>query len=433
MFKNRFWLSLALSLPVIYYAEFFQDVFGYQAVQFPGSAWVSPVLGIILYFYGGWPFLQGAAHELRARQPGMMTLITLAITVAFGYSLAVTLGLPGMPFYWELATLVVIMLLGHWLEMASVQGASRALEHLASLVPSTAHKLVGEKVEDVSVGDLRTGERILIRPGEQVPVDGVVREGASSLNEAFLTGESRPVSKGVDDEVVAGAVNGEGALTVEITRTGDETTLSQIQRLVEEAQGSRSRFQNLADRAAGWLFYIALLTGALTFAAWFAVTDLQTAITRAVTVLVIACPPRPRLGYSAGDCERYRAMSAKNGILVRNREAFERARDLQIVAFDKTGTLTEGAFGVRQVYTEGSEEERRCGWRRGSRPEVSTRWAEPSQTRLSVGGCSRRACKTLKSPPDRVWKVHARGGARTASDARNGRRVWLFPNRLEPG
>ena len=351
MFKNRFWLSLALSLPVIYYAAFFEDIFGYQAVQFPGSAWVSPVLGIILYFYGGWPFLEGAAHELRARQPGMMTLITLAITVAFGYSLAVTLGLPGMPFYWELATLVVIMLLGHWLEMASVQGASRALEHLASLVPSTAHKLIGEKVEDVSVGELRAGERILIRPGEQVPVDGVVVEGASSLNEAFLTGESRPVSKGVDDEVVAGAVNGEGALTVVVTRTGDETTLSQIQRLVEEAQGSRSRFQNLADRAAGWLFYLALGVGALTFIAWFAVTDLQMAITRAVTVLVIACPHALGLAIPLVTVNAT-AMSAKNGILVRNREAFERARDLRIVAFAKTGTLTEGAFGVRQVYTQ---------------------------------------------------------------------------------
>ena len=356
MFKNRFWLSLALSLPVIYYAAFFQGVFGYQALQFPGSAWVSPVLGTVLYFYGGWTFLQGAAYELRARQPGMMTLVALAITVAFGYSVAVTLGLPGMPFYWELATLVVIMLLGHWLEMASVQGASRALEHLASLVPSTAHKFVGDKLEDVSVTDLRTGERILIRPGEQVPVDGVVREGASSLNEAFLTGESRPVSKNVDDEVVAGAVNGEGALTVEVTRTGDETTLSQIQRLVEEAQGSRSRFQNLADRAAGWLFYIALGAGALTFIAWFAVTDLQMAITRAVTVLVIACPHALGLAIPLVTVNAT-AMSAKNGILVRNREAFERARDLKIVAFDKTGTLTEGAFGVRQVYTQGSEEE----------------------------------------------------------------------------
>ncbi len=356
MFKNRFWLSLALSLPVVYYAVFFQNVFGYRALQFPGSAWVGPVLGTVLYFYGGWPFLQGAVHELRARQPGMMTLVALAISVAFGYSVAVTLGLPGMPFYWELATLVVIMLLGHWLEMASVQRAGRALEHLASLVPSTAHKFAGEKLEDVSVTGLRTGDRILIRPGEQVPVDGVVREGASSLNEAFLTGESRPVSKSVGDEVIAGAVNGEGALTAEVTRTGDDTTLSQIQRLVAEAQGSRSRFQNLADRAAAWLFYLALVAGTLTFVVWFAVADLQTAITRAVTVLVIACPHALGLAIPLVTVNAT-AMSAKNGILVRNREAFERARDLKIVAFDKTGTLTEGAFGVRQVYTDGSEGE----------------------------------------------------------------------------
>ncbi|MDQ3398655.1 MAG: heavy metal translocating P-type ATPase, partial [Deinococcota bacterium] len=340
-FKNRFWLSLALSLPVVYYAAFFQDVFGYRALQFPGSAWVGPVLGTVLYFYGGWPFLQGAVHELRARQPGMMTLVALAISVAFGYSVAVTLGLPGTPFYWELATLVVIMLLGHWLEMASVQRAGRALEHLASLVPSTAHKFAGEKLEDVSVTGLRTGDRILIRPGEQVPVDGVVREGASSLNEAFLTGESRPVSKSVGDEVIAGAVNGEGALTAEVTRTGDDTTLSQIQRLVAEAQGSRSRFQNLADRAAAWLFYLALVAGTLTFVVWFAVADLQTAITRAVTVLVIACPHALGLAIPLVTVNAT-AMSAKNGILVRNREAFERARDLKIVAFDKTGTLTQG-------------------------------------------------------------------------------------------
>jgi Cu2+-exporting ATPase len=355
-FRSRFWLSLVLSLPVIYYAEFFQEVFGYRATHFPASVWVSPVLGTILYLYGGWPFLEGAMRELRARQPGMMTLVALAITVAFGYSLAVTLGLPGMPFYWELATLVVIMLLGHWLEMASVQGASRALEHLASLVPSTAHKFVGDRIEDVPVGDLRAGERILIRPGEQVPADGVVVEGGSSVNEAFLTGESRPVSKGVGDEVVAGAVNGEGALSVEVTRTGDETTLSQIQRLVAEAQSSRSRFQNLADRAAAWLFYIALGAGALTFVAWLIFADTQAAITRAVTVLVIACPHALGLAIPLVTVNAT-AMSARNGILVRNREAFERAKDVKIVAFDKTGTLTEGVFGVRQVVAEGLSEE----------------------------------------------------------------------------
>src|SRR5690606_15559358 len=246
-----------------------------------------------------------------------------------------------------------IMLLGHWLEMASVQGASRALENLASLIPHTAHRITGGAMEDVPVAELRHGDRILVRPGEQLPADGVVTEGRSSVNEAFLTGESRPVPKEEGSEVVAGAVNGEGALTVEIARTGGETTLSQIQRLVEEAQASRSRFQNLADRAAGWLFYIAVAAGAITFVAWLAASgDLQQAIARTVTVLVIACPHALGLAIPLVTVNAT-AMSAANGILVRDREAFERARDIGIVAFDKTGTLTEGRFGVASVHAEG--------------------------------------------------------------------------------
>ena len=358
MFKSRFWLSFVLTLPILYFDAHLQEWFGYQAVQFPGVAWVQPVLSIILYFYGGWPFVAGAMRELRARQPGMMTLIALAISVAFAYSLAVSAGLlEGMPLYWELATLILIMLLGHWIEMASVQGASRALEHLAELVPSTAHKLVGNRTEDVAVSELREGDRILVRPGEQIPADGVVSEGASSVNEAFLTGESRPVPKEPGAEVVAGAVNGEGALTVEVTRTGEATTLSQIQRLVAEAQASRSRFQNLADRAAAWLTVIALGAGSVTLIAWLLFGFAPDfAITRMVTVMVIACPHALGLAIPLVIVNAT-AMSARNGILVRNREAFERARDLKFVAFDKTGTLTEGAFGVRAVYTVDTAED----------------------------------------------------------------------------
>ncbi len=358
MFRNRFWLSLALTLPILYFDMHFQEWFNYSAVQFPGVGWVQPILGAALFFYGGWPFLQGAGHELKARQPGMMALIALAISVAFVYSIVVTFGvIEGMPLYWELATLILIMVLGHWIEMASVQGASRALENLAALVPSTAHKLVGNRTEEVSVSDLAEGDRILIRPGEQVPADGVVTDGASSVNEAFLTGESRPVPKENGAEVVAGAVNGEGALTVEVMRTGDQTTLSQIQRLVEEAQASRSRFQNLADRAAGWLTYIAIGAGTLTFIAWLLLGfDLNFAITRTVTVLVMACPHALGLAIPLVIVNAT-AMSAKNGILVRNREAFERARDLKVVAFDKTGTLTEGKFGVRGIYTQNLKED----------------------------------------------------------------------------
>ena len=358
MFRDRFFVSLLLTLPILYFSEHFQDWFGYRAAQFPGSAWVNPVLGTILYFYGGLVFLKGALRELRARTPGMMTLIALGITAAYGYSLAVSLGLPGKPFYWELATLIDVMLLGHWLEMASVQAASRALEELSKLMPTTAHRILGDRIEDIPVSALKEGDLILIRPGEQVPADGVVVEGASTMNEAFLTGESRPVPKEPGDEVIAGAVNGEGALKVRVTRTGEATTLSQILRLVQEAQASRSRFQALADRVAGWLFYIALTLGTLTFLVWLALgRDFNFALSLAVTVVVIACPPAlgrtiPLVTVNAT------ALAAKNGILVRNREAFERGREIRFVALDKTGTLTEGRFAVRAVYAhETSEEE----------------------------------------------------------------------------
>ncbi|HEX7040377.1 MAG TPA: copper-translocating P-type ATPase [Trueperaceae bacterium] len=358
MFRDRFWLSLVLTVPILYFSEQVQAWLGYQAVSFPGSEWVNPALATVLYLYGGLVFLQGARHELAARQPGMMTLIGLAITVAYVYSVAVALGAPGMPFFWELATLLSVMLLGHWLEMASVKGASRALEELTKLMPTLAHRLTPDgQVEDVPLGALRPGDTVLVRPGEQVPADGVVVDGASSVNEAFLTGESRPVPKEPGTEVVAASVNGEGALTVAVTRTGDDTTLSQVQRLVREAQASRSRFQALADRAAGWLFYVAIAAGAVTFVAWsLAEPGLQQAITRAVTVLVIACPHALGLAIPLVTVNAT-AMSARHGILVRGREAFERARDVRTVAFDKTGTLTEGAFGVRRVYAEGVTEQ----------------------------------------------------------------------------
>jgi len=286
-----------------------------------------------------------------------MTLIALGITAAYGYSLAVSLGLPGMPFYWELATLIDVMLLGHWLEMASVQAASRALEELSKLMPTTAHRIVGDRIEDVPVSALKEGDLILIRPGEQVPADGVVVEGASTMNEAFLTGESRPVPKEPGDEVIAGAVNGEGALKVRVTRTGEATTLSQILRLVQEAQASRSRFQALADRVAGWLFYIALTLGTLTFLVWLALgRDFNFALSLAVTVVVIACPHALGLAIPLVMVNAT-ALAARHGILVRNREAFERAREIRFVAFDKTGTLTEGRFAVRAIYTEEFSEE----------------------------------------------------------------------------
>lgn len=357
MFKSRFWLSLMLTLPILYYAEIVQKWLGYEPAFAGVGVWLSPILAIIIYFYGGWVFIQGAGHELRDRSPGMMTLISLAITVAFVYSVAVTLGFPGESLYWELATLVTIMLLGHWIEMASVQRAGQALDHLAALVPSVANKISDAAVEEVPVSSLKAGDLILIRPGEQIPADGFVTEGASSVNEAFLTGESRPVPKTVGDEVIAGGVNGEGALTVQIHRTGDATTLSQIQRLVAEAQASRSQFQNLANRAAAWLTYIALGAGTTTFIVWSLLPHgIDFALTRTVAVLVIACPHALGLAIPLVVVNAI-SMAAGNGILVRNREAFERARDIRVAAFDKTGTLTEGNHVLRQIHVADSVDE----------------------------------------------------------------------------
>jgi P-type Cu2+ transporter len=356
MFQRRFLVCVLLTLPVLYLSPMFQMWFNYQAIQFAGVDWVTPILATIIYWYGGWVFLRGAWAELHGKI-GMMTLVALAITVSYAYSLAVSFGLPGDSFYMELVTLVDIMLLGHWIEMTSVQGASRALEHLAKLVPAVAHQQVNGRIEDVQVSTLTEGDRILIRPGEQVPIDGEVMEGTSSVNEAFLTGESRPVVKKISDEVVAGAVNGEGALTIKVIRTGDKTTLSQIMRLVEEAQASKSQYQTLADRLAYWLTLIAIGVSTLTFIVWLSIGTggLTFAINRAVTVLVITCPHALGLAIPLVTINAT-AMAAKNGILVRNREAFERAQGIKTIAFDKTGTLTEGKFGVKEIHTDGIDE-----------------------------------------------------------------------------
>jgi len=354
IFKRRFFICLILTLPVLYFSSQLQNWLGYQAITFPGSSWVNPILGIVIYFYGGWVFLRGAWRELHSKV-GMMTLIALAITVAFVYSLAVSLGLQGKPFYWELVTLVDIMLLGHWVEMASVKGASQALESLKELVPAQAHLWRNGRVEDISVTKVRAEDTILIRPGEQVPNDGEVIEGSTEVDEAFLTGESRLIPKQVGDEVVAGSVNSAGSIKVKVTRTGDETTLSQIMRLVEEAQNSRSNYQALADRIAYWLTIIAIAAGTLTFVVWLSISDLVFAINRAVTVLVITCPHALGLAIPLVIANST-ALAAKNGILVRNRDALERAKDIKTMAFDKTGTLTEGHFGVQKIYVDGMDE-----------------------------------------------------------------------------
>ncbi|SEP32723.1 ATPase, P-type (transporting), HAD superfamily, subfamily IC, partial [Halogranum amylolyticum] len=292
MFRRRFWVSLVLSVPVIFFSEFIQDVFSYTAPIFPGSAWITPVLSVIIFAYGGVPFLTMARTELKNREPGMMMLISLAITVAFVYSIA-SLFLEGTtPFFWELVTLIDIMLLGHWMEMRSVRQASGALDELAKLMPDTAERVTESgDTEEVPVSELGEGDIILVRPGASVPADGEVVKGESSVDESMITGESRPVDKEPESEVVAGTVNQDGSLRVRVTKTGDETTLAGIMRLVDEAQKSKSRTQLLADRAAGWLFYIALAVAGITAVAWVVATGFNiTVLERVVTVLVIACP-----------------------------------------------------------------------------------------------------------------------------------------------
>ncbi|MGH7544210.1 MAG: HAD-IC family P-type ATPase, partial [Gemmatimonadota bacterium] len=270
MFRDRFWISLALTIPTLVWGHMLSRLTGWHAPAFPGSEWIAPVFGTAVFFYGGRVFLQGAVRELKDRLPGMMTLIALAIGVAFVFSLAVTLGYPGMPLWEELATLVTVMLLGHWIEMRSIFQAQGALKELAKLLPATAERVVGERTEEVPVEALRDGDVLLIRPGASIPADGIVRSGRSSVNEAMITGESRPVPKGEGDEVIAGTSNGEGSLRVEVTKTGENTALAGIMRLVEQAQASRSRAQALADRAAFFLTLVAVAAGVITAVAWLA-------------------------------------------------------------------------------------------------------------------------------------------------------------------
>jgi P-type Cu2+ transporter len=347
MFRIRFWISLALTVPALIWDPMLQDWFGYQAPVFAGSQYIPAVFATIVFIYGGWIFIAGAVHELRDRAPGMMTLIGLAISVAFIYSAAVTLGFDGHPLWWELATLVTIMLLGHWIEMRSIFQAQGALKELAKLLPDTALRLTdGDETEEVPVDQLRDGDLILIRPGASVPADGLVKIGKSSVNEAMISGESRPVEKHEGEEVIAGTTNVEGSLRVEVTGTGENTALAGIMRLVDQAQTSRSRVQALADRAAFILTLVALGAGALTFAAWLAFgATLDFTITRMVTVLVIACPHALGLAIPLVIAIST-TIGARNGLLVRDRRGLEEARNLNAVVFDKTGTLTLGEHRV---------------------------------------------------------------------------------------
>ena len=364
MFARRFWVCLVLTLPVVFYAGHIQMLLGYTAPAFPGAAWLEPVLGSVIYWYGGWVYLTGAGAELRARRPGMMALVALAISTAYVYSLAVTFGLvAGTPFYWELATLVTIMLLGHWLELRAVGGAQSALNELAKLLPDTAERVVDAaagRTETVPGADVRPGDLLLVRPGARIPADGAVEDGRSQIDEGLLTGESRPVDKGSGDGVIAGAVNGAGSLRVRVTRIGDDTALAGIMRLVAEAQTSRTRAQALADRAAYWLTLVAVGMALLALVGWTLVRGFDAfTLERVVTTLVVACPHALGLAIPLVIAIST-TLSARNGILVRDRLALERARALNAVVFDKTGTLTRGALGLVDLATDDGGDEGRA-------------------------------------------------------------------------
>ncbi|HET7275301.1 MAG TPA: copper-translocating P-type ATPase [Longimicrobiaceae bacterium] len=346
MFRSKFWISLLLTIPTVIWGHMLMRLTGYTPPAFPGSQWIAPAFGTAVFFYGGWVFLEGAWRELKDRLPGMMTLISLAITVAFVFSLVVTFGYPGTALWEELATLVTIMLLGHWMEMRSISQAQGALTELAKLLPSTAERLVDGRTETVAIADLAAGDLVLVRPGASVPADGMVREGRSAVNEAMITGESKPVGKTEGAEVIAGTVNGSGSLRVEVTKTGENTALAGIMRLVQQAQTSRSRAQALADRAAFILTLVAIGSAVLTLLAWWALgAPWEFTIERVVTVLVIACPHALGLAIPLVVAIST-TLGAKGGLLVRDRRGLEEARNLNTVVFDKTGTLTLGEHRV---------------------------------------------------------------------------------------
>lgn len=349
-FRRRFWISLILALPVIIFSPMVQDIIGYS-LGIPNQMLVSFILSSVIFFYGGWPFLTGLIDEVKKGSPGMMTLIGVAITVAYLYSSAIVFGLEGMDFFWELATLIVVMLLGHWIEMKSVLGASKALELLVSMMPAEAHVLRNGQSVKVRIEELRKNDLILVKPGEKMPADGLVEEGESYLNESMLTGESKPVQKTKGDNVIGGAINGNGSLKVRVQHTGEESYLKKVINLVQDAQKTKSETQHLADKAAKWLTYIALSAGFITLAAWLLTgAAFDFALERMVTVMVISCPHALGLAIPLVVAIST-AISAQNGLLIRNRTAFENSRKITTIIFDKTGTLTQGSHEVAQVMT----------------------------------------------------------------------------------
>lgn len=348
-FKKRFFVSLILTIPILALSPMIQQFLGVDW-RFDNDMYLLFALSTLVFFYGGWPFLTGGIHELKEKNPGMMTLIALAITIAYGYSTMVVFGWNGNQLYWELATLVVIMLLGHWIEMRSIMGASNALEQLIQLMPNEAHRIDrNNEVQDVPLSEIKNKDWVLVKPGEKIPVDGQIVEGNSTIDESMLTGESLPIDKVEGDQVIGGSVNKEGSLTIEVEKTGEASYLSQVVKMVKEAQESKSRTQDLTNRAAKWLFYLAIVAGLATFTIWLMLGySVDVAVERMVTVMVITCPHA--LGLAAPLVVAVStSLSAKKGLLIRNRTGFEDARNLNAIVFDKTGTLTKGEFGVTNI------------------------------------------------------------------------------------
>ncbi|NUC73926.1 heavy metal translocating P-type ATPase [Haloterrigena sp. SYSU A558-1] len=454
MFRRRFFVSLLLSIPVLLYSEMLQEWLGFSVPAFPGSEWITPVFAVIVFAYGGVPFLRMAVPELRERAPGMMTLISMAITVAFVYSLASVVFPTQSAFFWELVTLIDIMLLGHWIEMRSVRRASSSLDELAKLMPDTAERLTDDgesagprpvdnraqpgETEEIPATELEEGDLVLVRPGASVPADGVVETGESDVNESMITGESMPVEKEPGDEVIGGTVNGDGSLRVRISATGEETTLAGIMRLVEEAQGSKSRTQALADRAAGWLFYVALGAAVVTALAWTIATGFDSAvIERVVTVLVIACPHALGLAIPLVVAINT-SLAARNGMLVRDRIAMERARTLDTVVFDKTGTLTEGEQGVVDVATvDGVSEEEALALAATVESDSEHMIAQAIREAADERGVSRGTATDFEALKGRGVRATVDGAALRAAglsrgdETRDGQRIYVGgPNLL---
>lgn len=350
-FRNKLFIILVFTIPIVLLSPMIQNFIGVDW-QFTGDSYIVAALATFVYFYGGWPFIKGAYDELKSKEPAMMTLIAMAISVAYFYSMAVVFGFDGEEMFWELATLVLIMLLGHWIEMRSINNASKALESLASLMPDTANRITENgETEEVQIDDIKAGDLLLVKPGEKMPLDGKIVKGKSQVDESMLTGESVPVEKSVDDEVIGGSINREGSLTIEVEKLMNESYLTQVIDMVRESQRTKSKTQDVTNKAAKWLFYIALAAGIITFIAWISIgATIDTAIIRLVTVLVIACPHA--LGLAAPlVISVSTSLAAKHGLLIRKRPQFEKARKINAVIFDKTGTLTEGKFGVTDIQT----------------------------------------------------------------------------------